>query len=73
MTDEFDLIDSTPAAVPLNDDDDVHVEEHVEEVTVEGEDVEVEGEHVTVHEEIIEEPSSFKMSPLRYAIFYDSN
>ena len=56
MTEEFDFIDSTPAAQPLvDDDDDEQVEEHVEEVTLqEGEDIDIDGENVTVHEEIIE-------------------
>jgi hypothetical protein len=63
MTDEFDFVDSTPAAVPLGEHqfhtEDEHVEETVEEVvTVEGDDVDVgvDGEHVTVHEEFIDTP-----------------
>lgn len=78
MTEEFDFIeDSTPAATPLDNED---VEEHVEEVLVEGEDVDVDGENVTVHEEIIEDgepvptfttsqdaPSNFGFTALRYS------
>lgn len=68
MADEFDLIDSTPAAVPIDPTQhvDEHVEEHVEEI--EGDAV-VEGENVTVHEEIVEAPKvfdKFDISPLRY-------
>jgi hypothetical protein len=70
MTDEFDFLDSTPPAVPYTGDHEEHVEEHVEEVTVEGDAVDVEGENVTVHEEIIEEPQSFKDSPLRYVVVF---
>jgi hypothetical protein len=63
MTEEFDFVESTPAAVPLSEHqfhtEDEHVEETVEEI-VEGDDVDVgelDGEHVTVHEEIIDTPA----------------
>lgn len=61
MAEEFDFIDSSPSAVPLNTEDE-QVEEHVEEVTVEGEDVDIDGENVTVHEEIIEDASPFEQT-----------
>ncbi len=73
MADDY-FLDSTPSAVPLQDDPfnaphhQDQVEEHVEEVTVEGDDVHVEGDNVVVHEEIIEEPPRVELSLLRYVL-----
>eukprot|EP00026_Physarum_polycephalum_P017584 Phypoly_transcript_18852.p1 GENE.Phypoly_transcript_18852~~Phypoly_transcript_18852.p1 ORF type:complete len:208 (+),score=46.22 Phypoly_transcript_18852:51-626(+) len=68
MTEEFDFVESTPAAVPLSEHqfhtgDEEHVEETIEEIVEGDHDVGELGEHVTVHEEIIDTPEGGFPSP----------